>query len=45
MAPVMHFLKGVSKPFQEFEFDHKEVPFGDTLGAVKRKIYHRETFM
>ena len=43
--PVMHFLKGVSRPFQEFEFDPREVPFGDTLGAVERKIYHRETLM
>ncbi len=43
--PVMHFLKGVSKPFQEFEFDPKEVPFGDKLiglGAVKMKTYHTD---
>ncbi len=43
--PVMHFLKGVSKPFQEFEFDPKKVPFGDkliTLGAVRKKTYHRD---
>ncbi len=43
--PVMHFLKGVSKPFQEFEFDPKEVPFVNKLiglGAVKGKTYHRD---
>ncbi len=38
--PVTHFLKGVSKPFQEFEFDPKEVPFGDTLIGIKRKTYY-----
>ncbi len=45
--PVMHFLKGVSKPFQEFEFDPKKVPFRDTLiglGAVKGKIYNMDKF-
>ena len=43
--PVMHFLNGVSKPFQRIEFDPKKVPFGDkliTLGAVRRKTYHRD---
>ncbi len=43
--PVMHFLKGVSKPFQGFEFDPKKVPFGDKLirlGAVKMKTYHTD---
>ncbi len=43
--PVMDFLNGVSKPFQEFEFDPKKVPFGDTLiglRAVKRKTYHKD---
>ncbi len=43
--PVMHFLKGVSEPFQEFNFDPKEVPFGDTLiglGAVRGKTYNRD---
>ncbi len=43
--PVMHFLKGVSTPFQEFEFDPREVPFGDKLiglGAVKGKIFDRD---
>ncbi len=45
--PVMHFLKGVSKPFQEFEFDPKEVPFGDKLiglGAVRGKTFDRDNF-
>ncbi len=45
--PVMHFLNGVSKPFQGFEFDLKKVPFGDKLielGAVKRKIYNMDKF-
>ncbi len=46
--PVMHFLKGVSKPFQEFEFDPKEVPFVDKLiglGAVRGKTYHTDNSM
>ncbi len=49
--PVMHFLKGVSKPFQEFEFDPKKVPFGHEhialggLGAVKTKTYNKDNFM
>ncbi len=46
--PVMHFLKGISEPFQEFEFDPKEVPFGDELiglGAVRGKIYNRDNSM
>ncbi len=45
--PVMHFLKGVSEPFQEFEFDPKEVPFVDELiglGAVRGKTYHRNNY-
>ncbi len=48
--PVMHFLKGVSKPFQEFELNPKGVPFGDkhislgSLGAIKMKTYHRDDF-
>ncbi len=43
--PVMHFLNGISEPFQQFEFDPKKVPLGDTLiglGAVKWKTYHRD---
>ncbi len=46
--PVMHFLKGVSKPFQEFELNPKGVPFEDKslggLGAIKIKTYHRDDF-
>ncbi len=45
--PVMHFLKGVSKPFQEFQFDPKNVPFGDTLiglGTIRTEIYNRKYF-
>ncbi len=46
--PVMHFLKGASKPFQEFEFDPKAVQFGDkliTLGAVRGNTYQRDNIM
>ncbi len=45
--PVMHFFKGSSEPFQEFQFDPKKVLFGDThidLRAVKAKIYNRDIF-
>ncbi len=45
--PVMHFLNAVSEPFQEFEFDPKEVPFVDKLiglGAVKGKTFDRDNF-
>ncbi len=43
--PVMHFLNGVSEPFQGFEFDPRKVPFEDKLiglRAVREKTYHTD---
>ena len=41
--PVLHFLKQMSYPFQEVEYDFKKIPWKDEFTAIREKTQYNTT--